>query len=140
MIGVLAQTFNQPTLDYHALAPEIVLGCVVVLVLLVDLFVDEQRKWATVLHRRHRHAGRRSSPSSPSRCPTTGRASMFGGAYVVDDFSLVMKALFLLSAYVVILMSTNYIEDGDYHQGEYYFLLLTSVLGMLMMAVRAATS
>ena len=45
MIGVLAQSFNQPTLDYHALAPEIILGSVVVLVLLVDLFVDEQRKW-----------------------------------------------------------------------------------------------
>ena len=45
MIGVLAQTFNQPTLDYHALAPEIILGSVIVLVLIVDLFVDEQRKW-----------------------------------------------------------------------------------------------
>ena len=45
-----------------------------------------------------------------------------------------MKALFLLSAYVVILMSTNYIEEGDYHQGEYYFLLLTSVLGMVMIS------
>ncbi len=59
---------------------------------------------------------------------------MFGGAYVVDDFALVVKALFLLSAYVVILLSTNYVEEGDYHQGEYYFLLLTSVLGMVMIA------
>src|SRR6185436_19391301 len=28
---------------------------------------------------------------------------------------------------------SNYIEEGDYHRGEYYFLLLTSVLGMVMM-------
>ena len=63
-----------------------------------------------------------------------GPRVMFGGAYVVDDFALVVKALFLLSAYVVILMSTNYVEEGDYHQGEYYFLLLTSVLGMVMIA------
>ena len=63
-----------------------------------------------------------------------GPGSMFGGGYVVDDFSLVLKALFLLSGYVVILMSTNYVEEGDYHQGEYYFLLLTSMLGMVMMA------
>jgi NADH-quinone oxidoreductase subunit N len=45
----------------------------------------------------------------------------------------VVKALFLLSAYIVILMSSNYVEEGDYHQGEYYFLLLTSFLGCLLM-------
>jgi NADH-quinone oxidoreductase subunit N len=44
-----------------------------------------------------------------------------------------VKALVLLSAYVVILMSSNYIEEGDYHQGEYYFLLLTSFLGCTLM-------
>jgi hypothetical protein len=34
----------------------------------------------------------------------------------------------------VILLSTTYVEEGDYYQGEYYFLLLTSVLGMVMMS------
>ena len=32
------------------------------------------------------------------------------------------------------LLSTNEIEEGGYHQGEYYVLLLSSVLGMVMMA------
>ena len=45
-----------------------------------------------------------------------------------------LKALFLLAGYVVVLLSTNYVEEGDYYQGEYYFLLLCSVLGMVMMA------
>jgi NADH-quinone oxidoreductase subunit N len=35
---------------------------------------------------------------------------------------------------VVVLLSTNYIAEGDYYEGEYYFLLLTSVLGMVVMA------
>ena len=35
---------------------------------------------------------------------------------------------------MVVLISTNYIEEGDYYQGEYYFLLLSSLLGMVMMA------
>ena len=43
---------------------------------------------------------------------------------MVDNFALVLKALFLLAGYVVVLLSTNYIEEGDYYQGEYYFLLL----------------
>src|SRR5215213_811251 len=132
MIGVLAQTFNQPTLDYHALAPEIILGGVVVLLLLVDLFVDEDRKWAL-----SSVAGlgvlAAFIPIVTLALSDEGPRVMFGGGYVVDDFALVVKALFLLSAYVVILMSSNYIEEGDYHQGEYYFLLLTSVLGMVMM-------
>jgi NADH:ubiquinone oxidoreductase subunit 2 (subunit N) len=59
---------------------------------------------------------------------------MFGGAYVVDDFSLVMKALFLISGYVVVLMSVDYIRDGDYYENEYYTLMLTSLLGMVMMS------
>ena len=59
--------------------------------------------------------------------------SMFDGRYVVDDFSIVFKALFLLAGYVVVLLSQQYIEDGDYYEGEYYALLLTSVLGMMLM-------
>ena len=60
--------------------------------------------------------------------------SMVGGAYVVDDFSLVLKALFLVTGYVVVLMATNYVEEGDYYQGEFYFLLLCSLLGMVVMS------
>jgi len=60
--------------------------------------------------------------------------SLFDGRYVIDNFSLVLKALFLLAGYVVILLSTNEVEEGGYYQGEYYVLLLTSILGMVMMA------
>jgi NADH-quinone oxidoreductase subunit N len=59
---------------------------------------------------------------------------MFDGAYVVDEFSLVMKALFLLAGYVVVLLSTNYVAEGDYWENEYYGLLLASLMGMVMMA------
>jgi NADH-quinone oxidoreductase subunit N len=59
---------------------------------------------------------------------------MFDGRYVVDDFSLVLKALFLLAGYVVVLISADHIREGNYYEGEYWFLLLTSILGMVMMA------
>jgi NADH-quinone oxidoreductase subunit N len=38
------------------------------------------------------------------------------------------------ATYITLLLSTNYIEEGDYYQGEYYFLILSSVLGMTVMA------
>ena len=60
--------------------------------------------------------------------------ALFGGAYVVDNFALVLKALFLVAGLHVVLLSTNYIAEGDYWEGEYYILLLSSVLGMTIMA------
>ena len=49
MIGALlaAGDFVTPRIDYHALAPEIVLAAGICVVLLVDLFVDESRRWIT---------------------------------------------------------------------------------------------
>jgi NADH-quinone oxidoreductase subunit N len=133
VIAVLAQAggFTAPTIDYHAFAPEIVLTGVLVVVLLADL-VFERDKW---LIPSLTGIGVLAAlvPVLTLALDGTDRV-MFDGAYVVDDFALVMKALFLIAGYVVILLSTNYIAEGDYHEGEYYFLLLSSLLGMSVMA------
>jgi len=131
---VLAQVagFTAPHLDFHALAPEIVLTGTLVVVLLVDLFTEEDSKWAL--------ASLSGIGLLAALVPVItlaidgGDRVLFGGAYVVDDFSLVFKALFLLSGYIVVLLSTNYVAEGDYYEGEYYFLLLSSLLGMVVMA------
>jgi NADH-quinone oxidoreductase subunit N len=60
--------------------------------------------------------------------------SLFGGAFVVDNYTLALQGFFLVVTYVALLLSVDYIGDGDYYQGEFYFLLLTSLLGMLVMA------
>jgi NADH-quinone oxidoreductase subunit N len=130
---VLAQSgFVQPDLDYHALMPEIVLTGVLVLLLLVDLLLDERSKWATSTIAGVGILGA-LVPVLTLAVDGADR-TMFGGAYAVDNFALVFKALFLVSAYVVVLMSTEYIGEGDYYEGEYYFLLLSSLLGMTVMA------
>jgi NADH-quinone oxidoreductase subunit N len=133
VIALLAQAggFTAPTIDYHAFAPEIVLTGVLVVVLLADL-VFERDKW---LIPSLTGIGVLAAlvPVLTLALDGTDRV-MFDGAYVVDDFALVMKALFLIAGYVVILLSTNYIAEGDYHEGEYYFLLLSSLLGMSVMA------
>ena len=59
---------------------------------------------------------------------------MFGGSYVIDDFALVLKTFFIVTGYVVLLMSVSYIESDRYYQGEYYFLVLASLLGGMVMA------
>ena len=45
-----------------------------------------------------------------------------------------LKALFIVSAYIVVLLSTNYVAEGDYWESEFYTLLVSSVLGMVVMA------
>jgi len=124
--------FHAPYLDYAALAPEIVLTGVVIAVLVLDLVVDETRKYLVT-----QIAG---VGVLASLVPIVWLAAnghdrpMFGGAYVVDNFALLMKGLFLATGYVVLLMGTNYISEGDYYEGEFSFLLLSSVLGMVVMS------
>jgi NADH-quinone oxidoreductase subunit N len=125
-------TFQAPALDWHALAPEAILTGTIVVVLLVDLFTSDHDKWLTSAIA---GLGMLGSLIPILTLAVDGDPrSMFGGAYVVDDFALVMKALFIIAGYVTILLSTNYISEGDYWEGEYYLLLVSSVLGMTVMA------
>ena len=129
---MFAQDFVRPDLDYHAFLPELVLVGVLVLILLVDLFTEEGNKWSIATITGIGLLGT-AVPLLTLAVDGTDRI-MFDGAYVVDDFSLVMKALFVLSGYLVVLMSSHYVSEGDYYEGEYYFLLLSALLGMVVMA------
>jgi NADH-quinone oxidoreductase subunit N len=53
--------------------------------------------------------------------------------FVVDNFALLFKVFFLLVAVLVLGISLRYFREGGFYQGEYYFLLLTSFLGCLLM-------
>ncbi|MFZ9402474.1 MAG: NADH-quinone oxidoreductase subunit N, partial [Ilumatobacteraceae bacterium] len=130
---LLSAAWSAPVIDYHALAPEIVLAGGLCLVLLADLFLDESRKWvlSTLTGFTLLGALLPVLTLGVSEAPVR---SMFDGRYVVDEFSVVLKALFLIVGYVIVLLSTNHVEEEEYWRGEYWFLLLTSVMGMVMMA------
>ena len=129
----LATAWTAPVVDYHALAPEIVLAAGLTVVLLVDLFLDDARKWIVSSLAGFTLLGA-LLPIITLVVSDTPPRVLFDGRYVVDDFSLVMKGLFLVAGYVVVLLSTNHVEEGEYWKGEYWFLLLSSIFGMVMMA------
>ncbi|MFM7044980.1 MAG: NADH-quinone oxidoreductase subunit N [Ilumatobacteraceae bacterium] len=133
MLAASLAEFVTPTIDYHALAPEIILAVGICAVLLVDLFVTERQRWITGMLSGLVLLGS-FVPVVTLAVLTDEARSLFDGRYVIDDFSLALKALFVLAGYVVVLLSTNEIEEGHYYQGEYYLLMLSSVLGMVMMA------
>jgi NADH-quinone oxidoreductase subunit N len=121
-----------PHVDFHALAPEIVLTATILIVLAADLISPERSRR---LSSRIASIGVLAAliPVITLAADGTTR-SLFGGAFVVDNYTLALQGFFLVVTYVALLLSVDYIGDGDYYQGEFYFLLLTSLLGMLVMA------
>jgi NADH-quinone oxidoreductase subunit N len=121
-----------PHVDFHALAPEIVLTAAILVVLVSDLIWPERSRWTSS---RLASIGVLAALVPVVTLAVDGEDRvLFGGAFVVDNYALALQGFFLVVAYVSLLMSADYIGEGDYYQGEYYFLLLTSVLGMVVMA------
>jgi NADH-quinone oxidoreductase subunit N len=132
--SLLAQAWTAPTIDWHAIAPELVLVAGINLVLLIDLWLDESKKWAMATLTGFVMLGAVIPVVTLAVLGGDVRDAIFDGRYVVDEYALILKALFLLVGYVVVLLSQNELEEGGYYQGEFYVLLLVSVLGMVMMA------
>lgn len=126
------QVIANPHVDWLAISPEIALISTIMVVLIADMILPKRDTWLT------------------SRIASIGVLvslafvvvlaahdpiqSLFGGAYAVDNYAIALKGFFLVATYITILMSVDYIAEGDYYQGEFYFLLLCSVLGMTVMA------
>ena len=54
--------------------------------------------------------------------------------FKVDDFSQIFKIIFVLTALAVSLISSSYLKEDEPHQAEYYLLIISSTLGMLLVA------
>ena len=104
-LNMFAAQWVAPTIDYHVLAPELVLAGGLCLVLILDLFIDDRKKWLlSVISSFTLLAA--MLPILTLALSDVQVRSMFDGRYVVDNFSLVMKGVFLLSGYVVVLLSS----------------------------------
>ena len=118
------------TANIYLLTPEFILAGLALFVLAVDLFLPDDKKailpiiciCGLVL----------VALVSMMMLPGVN-ISLYGGLLAVDAFSLFFKIVFLLIAVFIILSSGQYIKQHLSHQGEFYGLLLFSVLGMNIM-------
>src|SRR5438046_7157521 len=116
-------------IDYHAIAPEIVLTGTILVVLVLDAFLSPDRKWIAMPVSLVGVLG-----SLAAALTLIGQdRTTFGGMYRVDSFAVLFKIFFLGAAVVVLALSMRYFRDGRYYQGEYYFLLLAAFLGCVTM-------
>jgi NADH-quinone oxidoreductase subunit N len=59
---------------------------------------------------------------------------LYGGLFLIDDFSIFFMGFFLILGVIVILISTEYVNKHLKHPGEYYGILIFSILAMILMS------
>lgn len=125
-------------IDYHAILPEIILAVTILAVLVTDLVTHRKYYGAIVgivgLCLSVVPLFTLAMCGDLDSCIGSLPRGLFDGSYVVDQFAIVLKGLFIGSAFVVLLLSVAYLESDRYYEGEYYFLLLAAVLGAVVMA------
>jgi NADH-quinone oxidoreductase subunit N len=115
---------------YWVAAPEIVLLALICVVLIADLFVEDNRRvityWLSIV----------SLAVTMLTILSTnpgGREVVFSGSYVSDPLSHVLKLAVTGFVGVVFLYSRDFLRANDLHKGEYYVLGLFGLLGMMIM-------
>ena len=120
-------------LDLYTVLPLVVLVSWATLLILADLFIPEERKDWTILL-----AALGLLVSLVILLAQVRRQTIaFNGMVVVDGFAVFLSTLFLGSGLVGIALSYGYLKRLGIDRSEYYFLMLYSVAGMMLMAMAA---
>ncbi|QBD79204.1 NADH-quinone oxidoreductase subunit N [Ktedonosporobacter rubrisoli] len=117
--------------DLYLLAPELTLTLLALVVMVVDLFVKRRAVVATVaLVGLIVPVGFTISQALTLQ----GTHTAFFNMLTVDPYALFFDIIFLMIAAVMILASYDYVGKYVKADGEFYVLMLFSVVGMMLMA------
>ena len=120
------------TSNLHLLTPEFALTALAFLVFTVDLFLPERSKeWLAGLS----VVSLVAVMVIALLMQPAESVSLYGGLIVVDGFGLFFKIFFLAIGIGIIALSVEYGRERLDHRGEFYGLLLFSILGMNLMAM-----
>jgi NADH-quinone oxidoreductase subunit N len=106
-------------------------------ILLIDLIVPRERNWIKTLGAAAFVGVLIAAVcvwQIQSTLPPSGYLLGFHNTLLVDRFALYFWYLFLAGTAIAILGSAHYLDLEEEHHGEYYSLLLLSVVGMMCMA------
>ncbi len=115
--------------DFYYLLPEIVLTAGALLVLVADVLLPRGSRllpWLTIVV-----LGATAAALLPF---THEHRAIASGLIAIDQFALFFKVVVLAAAAMTVMMSVGYLETEGASPGEYYFLILCSTLGMMIMA------
>src|SRR5512143_2532061 len=119
--------------DYNTILPVIILTAWTCVLLLVDLFIPKDRKGITALL-----AALGLALTLGFTLIQSGQQALgFNAMVALDGFSVFLNALLLVSGLLGIALAYSYLKRMGLERGEYYTLLLFSIVGMMLM-VQAA--
>jgi len=117
-------------MDYLSAAPEMTLLGLICVVLIADLFVDDEHRvltfWMSMI-------ALAITAWVVLATPPDGRVVVFDGSYVSDPLSQILKVTAVGFVAVAFLYARDYLRANDLHKGEYYTLGLFGLLGMMIM-------
>lgn len=116
-------------MNYYLITPEIIIVGVALAVILLDLQVKQKGILAAISI-----AGLVASLTVSIIFWNEADNVLFGGMLRIDQLSVALNVLLCGATGLVILASRDYVSKFDRFQGEYYALLLISVVGMMFMA------
>ncbi len=122
-------SLSVPDLNLRVIAPAVVVAVTALLVLLGELATPPGRKrllgYVSV-------AGLLLAMAAATLLWGT-HVSAFRGMMVADNFGLFLTLTILVGAILSILLSIDFLHTQGIEQGEYYVLMLASVVGMIVM-------
>jgi NADH-quinone oxidoreductase subunit N len=113
------------------LIPEIIVLVTGLAVLLLDLVIKEEKRLAVLAA--VSVAGLLAAAAF-AVAMFGERASVMADMFVIDSFGVVIKTGVLVGSALSVLLAVNFLQKPKSHPGEYFFLLLTSTLGMMVMS------
>ncbi|MGB5210187.1 MAG: NADH-quinone oxidoreductase subunit NuoN [Gammaproteobacteria bacterium] len=119
--------FTMP--DFWPAAAEIAVLCLACLILVVDLFLSDRRRWIT--YALCQFTLLVAAWLTAFVVPAEGQLS-FSGTFVSDPLARVLKLFSYAAVAVVFLYSKDYLRERGLFKGEYYLLGLFATLGMMV--------
>ncbi len=115
--------------NYLALAPELLLACGAMGLLMLGVFRNEEEGklagWIAV--------ALLVLAGGLVLWPGVGDATLFGGSFITDGFARFMKVLTLIGSATALIMSFGYLRQARLLKFEFPVLIVLATLGMLMM-------
>ncbi|MCP4634490.1 MAG: NADH-quinone oxidoreductase subunit N [candidate division Zixibacteria bacterium] len=119
-----------PDINITTILPEIVIFATAVVVLIVELFVKGQKQGVL-------------SFVTLIGIITAGYCARnqwylfeygFSGALITDNFAVIFKLIFMGASLLTLFLSIFYLQRENIFRGEYFFFILISTIGMMILA------
>ncbi len=128
--------FQIPAINLVIIAPVIIVLGGAILAMIVDLFVDKEKKswaaWVTII------------TLLAALAQTAGMWGFNGGTFtpdggapmiVVDNYATFLNITLILTGILAVLISVGFLRRNELDKPEYYMLLLFSLGGMMLMGM-----